>query len=173
MTTRRRAREVVLQVLYEDDIHPERDPKKSDEFLVRRMRGNKPLVRFGRDLLEGVLKNRWSLDKSLSAKAANWSLRRMASIDRNILRMAAYEILLGPTPGPVAINEAIELAKRYGSKQSGQFVNGILDRVLAEHENPTVSEGPSGSTTTDSTADDEVSGDAPAGDATIEVSSGS
>lgn len=134
MTTRRRAREIVLQLLYEDDINPERDTELSRQFLYKRMHGNRPLVRFAQELFDGVLKNRWELDKSVSAKAANWSLRRMAAIDRNILRMAAYEILLGPTPGRVAINEAIELAKRYGAKQSGQFVNGILDRVLAEAE---------------------------------------
>jgi N utilization substance protein B len=130
MTTRRRSREIVLQLLYEDDINPERDAKIADEFLVRRLRGNKPLIRFGRDLLSGVLSNRWEIDKKLGGLATNWSLRRMAAIDRNILRMATYEIWLGPTPGPVAINEAIELAKRYGGRQSGQFVNGILDRVL-------------------------------------------
>lgn len=135
MSTRRRAREIVLQVLYEDDIHPERDTTTSDQFMFRRLHGNRALVRFSRDLLEGVLKNRWELDKELSSKAANWSLRRMAAIDRNILRMAAYEITIGATPGRVAINEAIELAKRYGSKQSFQFVNGILDRVLAKAEN--------------------------------------
>ncbi len=134
MTTRRRAREIVLQLLYEDDINPERDTELSRQFLYKRLHGNRPLVRFAQELFEGVLKNRWDLDKSLSSKAANWSLRRMAAIDRNILRMAAYEILHGATPGRVAINEAIEIAKRYGAKQSGQFVNGILDRVLAEVE---------------------------------------
>ncbi|GAB5402390.1 MAG: hypothetical protein Aurels2KO_06210 [Aureliella sp.] len=134
MTTRRRAREIVLQLLYEDDINPERDTELSRQFLYKRLHGNRPLVRFAQELFDGVLKNRWDLDKSLSSKAANWSLRRMAAIDRNILRMAAYEILHGATPGRVAINEAIELAKRYGAKQSGQFVNGILDRVLGEVE---------------------------------------
>ena len=64
----------------------------------------------------------------------------MAAIDRNILRLAAYEILLGDTPGRVAINEAIELAKRYGDRQSGQFVNGILDRILHEKLAATIAE---------------------------------
>ena len=60
----------------------------------------------------------------------------MAATDRNVLRLGAYEILYADTPGRVAINEAVELAKRFGSRQSAQFVNGILDRLLAGHEKP-------------------------------------
>ena len=96
------------------------------------MHNNRPLIRFATDLWMNVRKNRWNLDKALSAKATNWSLRRMAAIDRNILRLGAYEILMTETPGRVVINEAIELAKRYGDRQSSQFVNGILDRILNE-----------------------------------------
>ncbi|HBE70452.1 MAG TPA: transcription antitermination factor NusB [Planctomycetaceae bacterium] len=134
MTTRRRAREVALQLLYEDDLNQDRDAEVSKKFLHARLLGNRPLVRFADTLVTGVIAHRWDIDKSLSAKAANWSLRRMAAIDRNILRMGAYEILHGTTPGRVAINEAIELAKRYGSRQSGQFVNGVLDQILQDHE---------------------------------------
>lgn len=130
MTTRRRAREIVLQLLYEEDLHPEQDAVVADEFLSKRLHGNRPLVEFGRQLFRNVLANRKELDKALSAKAANWSLRRMAAIDRNVLRLGAYELLMTDTPGPVVINEAVALAKRYGDRQSGQFVNGILDRVL-------------------------------------------
>lgn len=133
MTTRRRAREVVLQLLYEDDLNPERNLKAADQFLVSRMLGNGPLVNFGRELLANVRRNRRRLDQALSAVATNWSLRRMAAIDRNILRLAASEILISQTPGPVVINEAIEIAKRYGDKNSSQFVNGVLDRLLKEH----------------------------------------
>lgn len=130
MTTRRRAREIVLQMLYEEDLHPEQDTKVADQFLVRRLHGNRPLVEFARGLFRNVVANRKQIDQALSGKAANWSLRRMAAIDRNILRLGAYEILMTETPGRVVINEAVELAKRYGDRQSGQFVNGILDRVL-------------------------------------------
>ena len=140
MSTRRRAREIVLQLLYEDDLNPEQDRQVADTFLVKRLAGNRPLVQFARKLLSEVLLNRREIDKALSARASNWSIRRMAAIDRNILRMAAYEILLGDTPGRVAINEAIELAKRYGDRQSGQFVNGILDRILHEKLAATVAE---------------------------------
>ncbi|MEO8268077.1 MAG: transcription antitermination factor NusB [Aureliella sp.] len=130
MTTRRRAREIVLQLLYEEDLHPEQNAKVADQFLTKRLHGNRPLVEFARKLFHNVVANRKELDKALSSKAANWSLRRMAAIDRNVLRLGAYEILMTDTPGRVVINEAVELAKRYGDRQSGQFVNGILDRVL-------------------------------------------
>ena len=134
MPTRRRAREIVIQLLYENDLHPEQNTQVAEEFLSKRLLGNKPLIAFARELWKEVVENRWEIDKSLSATAQNWSLRRMAAIDRNILRLAAYEILRSETPGRVAINEAVELAKRYGNHQSGQFVNGILDRLLHESE---------------------------------------
>lgn len=130
MTTRRRAREIVLQLLYEDDLNPEQDREVADQFLVRRLRGNRPLVEFARKLLSNIISNRREIDQILARHATNWSLRRMAAIDRNILRMGTYEVLMTETPGRVVINEAIDLAKRYGDRNSGQFVNGVLDRVM-------------------------------------------
>lgn len=132
MTTRRRAREVVLQVLYEDDMNPTRDPKFSDEFLCTRLLYNKPLVAFARELLDGVRSNRTAVDANLAQHSANWSIKRMAVLDRNILRLATYEMTIAGVPGRVAINEAVDLAKRYGDKNSGPFVNGLLDRVYRE-----------------------------------------
>lgn len=134
MTTRRRAREVSLQVLYEEDINPLREHSVADQFVSKRLLQNKPLVTFALELLYGVRNHRTEIDQVLSKHAANWSLKRMTTIDRNILRISAYEILFGDVPGRVSINEAIELAKRYGSRNSGQFVNGILDRILKEHQ---------------------------------------
>lgn len=133
MTTRRRAREVALQVLYEEDVHPLRELSVAEEFLAKRMLHNKPLIAFAQELLTGVREKRDDLDKILTKHASNWSVKRMTTIDRNILRMSTYEMVFGTVPGRVSINEAIELAKRYGSKNSGQFVNGILDRVLRDH----------------------------------------
>lgn len=130
MSTRRRAREIVLQLLYEDDLNPEQDIQVAEHFLATRLHQNTPLIEFAKSLWRNVLKNRWDIDKTLSTKATNWSLRRMAAIDRNVLRLGAYELLMTDTPGRVVINEAVELAKRYGDRQSGQFVNGILDRIL-------------------------------------------
>ena len=134
MTTRRRAREVVLQVLYEEDLNPMRELAIADQFVSKRMLHNKPLVAFAQQLLRGVRIHRDAIDEILTKHAANWSVKRMTTIDRNILRMSTFEMMHGGVPGRVSINEAIEIAKRYGNRNSGQFVNGILDRVLREHE---------------------------------------
>ncbi len=130
MLRRSRAREVVLQLLYQDDLNPAPDIHAIDAFLCSRLNDQEDLVEFARDLRKGVRSHREELDKLLGERAANWSLARMAATDRNILRLGAFEILHSKTPGRVAINEAVELAKRYGAKQSPQFVNGILDRLL-------------------------------------------
>ena len=132
MSRRSRAREVVLQVLFEDDLNPQHSIVASDEFLRRRLNNDADLVRFAHSLVAGVRKNRSELDSMLSERAKNWSLRRMAATDRNVLRLGAYEILYMDTPDRVAVNEAVDLARRYGSQQSPQFVNGILDRFLHE-----------------------------------------
>jgi N utilization substance protein B len=130
MSRRSRAREVVLQILYEDDLNPDRNPEAADRFLCQRLNNDRELVDFARSLLAGVRKHKAQIDQLLSARADNWTLERMAVTDRNILRLGAYEMLYGGTPERVAINEAVELAKRYGGKQSPQFVNGILDRFV-------------------------------------------
>ena len=132
MFRRSRAREVVLQVLYEDDVNPSRNLAVADTFLCGRLNQDEELISFARSILAGVRRNRGELDQLLSERAENWRLERMAVTDRNILRLAAYEMLFGDTPDRVAINEAVELAKRYGAKQSSQFVNGILDRLLRD-----------------------------------------
>jgi N utilization substance protein B len=130
MTGRSRAREVVLQVLYQDDLNPDADPTAVEEFLHRRLKNNPQLIDFARSLLSGVRRNRQELDTMLARCAANWSLERMAVTDRNVIRLGAYEMLYTDTPGPVVIDEAVELARRFGAKQSAQFVNGVLDRFL-------------------------------------------
>jgi N utilization substance protein B len=129
MARRSRAREVALQVLFQDDLNPGTNPARADDFLRRRLRVEE-LVAFGRSLVAGVRRNRGELDQLLAQTADNWSLERMAVTDRNVLRLGAFEILFSDTPGRVAINEAVELAKRYGTSHSAQFVNGILDRFL-------------------------------------------
>jgi N utilization substance protein B len=132
MARRSRAREVVLQILYEDDLNPDRNLAVADQFLCNRLHHDAALVDFARSLLSGVRRNRRELDQMLAERAQNWSLERMAATDRNVLRLGAFEIRFSDTPGRVAINEAVELAKRYGARQSPQFVNGILDRILQE-----------------------------------------
>jgi N utilization substance protein B len=133
MARRSRAREVVLQVLYQDDLNPQHDPSDDERFVAARLQGAE-LVEFANSLIAGVRRNRGELDHLLAQTADHWSLERMAATDRNVLRLGAFEILYADTPGRVAINEAVELAKRFGTRQSAQFVNGILDRLLADHE---------------------------------------
>lgn len=130
MSRRSRAREVVIQVLYEDDLNPDRSPEIADQFLCSRLSNDQDLIDFARSLLAGVRKHRHEIDSLLVARADNWTLERMAVTDRNILRLGAFEILHGGTPERVAINEAVELAKRYGARQSPHFVNGVLDRFM-------------------------------------------
>ena len=129
MARRSRAREVAFQVLYQDDLNPRNNPAVGDQLIVRRLRAD-DLVDFARGLVAGVRQHREEIDGVLEQIAANWSLKRMAATDRSVLRMAAYENLHSDTPGRVAIDEAVELAKRFGSAQSAQFVNGILDKVM-------------------------------------------
>ena len=120
----------MIQVLYEDDLNPDRSPQVADEFLCSRLNNDAESIDFARSLLAGVRKHRAEIDKLLVERADNWTLERMAVTDRNILRLGAYEMLYGGTPERVAINEAVELAKRYGAKQSPHFVNGVLDRFM-------------------------------------------
>ena len=132
MPRRSRAREVVLQVLYRFDLNPDRDPEDDKAFVRKRLHNKEDLVKFAMSLLYGVMRNRSELDEALGEFAENWSLQRMAVTDRNVLRIGAYEILLTDTPPRVAINEAVDLARRFGTRQSSQFVNGVLDHLLQD-----------------------------------------
>lgn len=133
MTRRSRAREVAFQVLYQDDLNPRNDPAAGDEWIASRVRA-KDLRELARGLVSGVRLHRAAIDARIAESAVNWSLNRMAATDRNVLRLGVYELLFSDTPGRVAIDEAVELAKRFGSVQSAQFVNGILDKVMHEAE---------------------------------------
>ena len=130
MSTRRRAREIVLQLLYEADAGGTRDAEAARKFLRSRMQGRTGLTKFGVMLLAGVDEHREEIDQTLSRLSTNWKLSRMPVVDRNVLRLGVYEILHGGTPGPVAVNEAVILAKRYGDASSPRFVNGVLDRLV-------------------------------------------
>lgn len=131
MKTRRRARRVTLEALYEIDLagHP------PGEVLQHRLQDN-PMansgVEFSSLLVQGVLAHQGEMDKLIARYAPEWPLEQMAIIDRNILRMAIYEFLItDETPVKVAINEAVELAKIYGADSAPRFINGVLG-TLAE-----------------------------------------
>ena len=133
MARRSRAREVAFQVLYQDDLNPRNNPAVGDQLIVRRLRAE-DLIAFARELVAGVRRHCAEIDALLEQTAANWSLKRMAATDRSVLRLGAYELLHCDTPSHAAIDEAVELAKRFGSAQSAQFVNGILDKVMHNME---------------------------------------
>lgn len=131
MTRRSRGREVALQVLYQIEQNPGAPPDEVHRFVQRRLLDDRKLCEFTEGLIAGVKEHQVQIDAMISQVAENWRLDRMAAIDRNILRLGAYEMLFRPeVPAKVAINEALELAKRYSTAQSSRFVNGILDRVL-------------------------------------------
>ncbi len=130
MSRRSRARAIVLQILYQDDLNPTQPEDVKIRFVNSRLKNNQALVKFADGLIIGVRQHRHDLDERLAKIADNWRLSRMAATDRNVLRLGAYELLHTDTPAPVVINEAIELARRYGTDQSAQFVNGVLDRLL-------------------------------------------
>ena len=129
MAKRSQAREVAFQVLYQDDLNPRNNPAITDAFMEDQL-GNAALVEFARSLVAGARRNRAQIDGLLGKTAEHWTLDRMAATDRNVLRLAAFELLHTDTPRAVVIDEAVELARRFGTVQSGQFVNGILDRLL-------------------------------------------
>jgi N utilization substance protein B len=131
MTRRSRAREVALQLLFQRDANPD-VPRPVIEQFARDRLGNPDAEAFCLSLYDGVSGGLKEIDARVGAASENWKLHRMAACDRNVLRLGTYEIAHAPepTPGPVALDEAIELARRYGSKDSPAFVNGVLDKVF-------------------------------------------
>jgi len=130
---RTRARELSLQMLYQVDVRGPEALEGLDAFLAQEAPGEEEVHAFARQLVEGTLEMRQQIDEVVAAAAQNWNLRRMAVVDRNILRMAVYEMIwLKDIPAKVSINEAIEIGKRYSTQQSGSFINGILDRIRRE-----------------------------------------
>lgn len=135
MRKRTRSRELALQVLYQLDARGADAIEQMDHFLQSEEPNEIEVHEFTRKLVSGTIEAKESIDELLSAAAENWKLHRMAIVDRNILRMAVYEMLhIEEIPAKVSINEAIELGKRYSTKQSGSFINGILDRIRREQK---------------------------------------
>ena len=129
MRKRTKARELALQAIYQFDLRGDEVRADVDDLLAKATE-DAEILEFARMLFEGAWLKRADIDKAIEAAARNWEMRRMAAIDRNILRLATYELLYRPEIPPlVTINEAIDMAKKYSTKKSGHFVNGILDHI--------------------------------------------
>jgi N utilization substance protein B len=139
MTRRSRAREVALQLLFQRDHNPGVLPAARERFVQDRLR-DPALQQFCVALFEGTTNHLEEIDRRLTESAENWRLPRMAAVDRNVLRLGAFELLFSQdTPAAVAFDEAIELARRYGSAESAAFVNGVLDRLRRQATSPPTS----------------------------------
>jgi len=127
---RRKAREYALQILFQVDFTKKRiDSKDLEEFWSGK-KESRSVKEFTEDLVRGTLNSIDEIDAMIERITENWLLKRMAAVDRNILRFAAYEILYRKDiPSAVTINEAIEIAKKFSSAESAPFINGILDRL--------------------------------------------
>src|SRR5580658_3878074 len=132
MTRRSRGREVALQLLFQREHNPKMDRAALERFTQERIK-EEPIRKFCLFLYDGVVSKLAEIDPKLSASAENWRLARMPTVDRNILRLGAFELLfMQDTPAAVAFDEAIELARRYGTADSSAFINGVLDRLRRE-----------------------------------------
>jgi transcription antitermination protein NusB len=133
MRARTRARELALQFLFQVDVQGGEFRAELDPFLGAALDGRPGGIEakaYAVKLVDGVLAHQTEIDALIREAARNWELERMAGVDRNVLRLGCYELLHEPdVPMKVAINEAIELGKRFSTEASGAFVNGILDRI--------------------------------------------
>jgi len=133
MGARRKARELALQMLFQHDVAGN-DPDDIIETFedIQRVRPN--IREFAIRVFRGTLEKQTDIDKIVVEQADNWRLSRMPVVDRNLIRMAIYEMMyLDETPKLVILDEAIEIAKRFGTEKSSQFINGILDGVLKRY----------------------------------------
>ena len=133
MGKRRKAREAALQILYQADVT--REDRESQRTGSRSQSGplGEEVDPFTAELVDGTLDHLEEIDGEIGRWSEHWSLDRMGIVDRNILRFATYELLFrSDIPSSVTINEAVEIAKKFGSEESSMFINGVLDRILRE-----------------------------------------
>lgn len=129
MRKRTQAREFALQLLYQYEINPD-DIEKTFQIFWESNEAAPDVREFAERLVRGTLSNLKQIDQIVMKYAENWQLHRMAAVDRNILRFAAYEIIFcEDVPPKVTINEAVNIAKKFSQEDSGKFVNGVLDKI--------------------------------------------
>lgn len=130
---RRKSRELALKMLYQMELN-RGNPDGALERYVKIFPYQEDIVAYTRFLLSGVTKEQVALDRFIVTASDNWKLSRITYVDKNILRLAIYEMLYSSdVPPKVAIDEALELAKKFGAEDSKDFINGILDRILRDH----------------------------------------
>ena len=136
MKSRRMARECALQALYYADSLKSSDTVAVTRYTTAFQKDLGDVFPFCEDLVAGTEKHLPQIDKLVSSYAKNWTVARMSAVDRAILRMATYEMVFSPekTPIPAVIDEAIELAKKYSTENSGKFINGLLDQLKNERK---------------------------------------
>jgi N utilization substance protein B len=134
MGKRREGREAALQFLFSHDLNTRLDDRDAEAFWV--LRRTSPSVRaFAEELIAGVGAQQEKLDLLIAPALDNFDIERVSAVERNILRIALFEMLnLQEIPAAVTINEAIEIAKRFGGNESGRFINGVLDRIRRDRE---------------------------------------
>ncbi len=129
MGARRKARELALQILFQIDFAKQKLKNVLLEFWKENPTEDE-VKDFTQNLVEGTLRNLNEIDTLIETTSTNWKLSRMATVDRNLLRQSAYEILyVNDIPHSVTINEAVEIAKKFGTEESASFINGILDKI--------------------------------------------
>jgi transcription antitermination factor NusB len=130
---RRQARELALQLLYELDVRGDVDPAPVIEGFWTRQPTHDDIREFADRLVRGVKRRQPEIDELIGKFAEHWELERMAVVDRNVVRAGIWELLWGvDVPPKVAINEALEIARRFSTEGSTRFINGLLDRVRRE-----------------------------------------
>lgn len=132
MGSRRRARELAIQVLFHMEYNPG-DPGECFDRVCECFEPPREVRAYAREVVLGVWEKKEELDQRMRRSSKNWRVERMSRVDRNILRLAIYEVLYRKdVPPKVSIDEAVELGKRYGTEESGAFINGILDHIYNE-----------------------------------------
>ena len=132
MGNRRRSREIALQVLFDMDVSRDASAERFDKFC-RCFESPERLQAFARQLVDGVKIHLDQIDRLIDRHSSNWKISRIAGVDRNAMRMAIFEMLYCPDiPEKVSINEAIDIGKKFGTDESGAFINGILDSIHLE-----------------------------------------
>lgn len=138
MGTRRKARECALQMLFAADIvgTPGKDLTRDYWHELSDSEADQGTIDFSNNLVIGTLKEIEKIDEMIRSRAEHWRIPRMAVVDRNVLRLAVYEFMFESTPHTVIINEALEIARRFSTFEATQFINGILDAIKQDIEDP-------------------------------------